>query len=115
MKKFNLWLEKIDNRIKDDVVQTLQQAKTRIGQFTSSDHRASTDADAMLRGARGFLKVALGTSVDQELIFNLTRLANTCNGLYPLDPKKNEKITQIQAEIDGLISKLSSDSHTPAS
>lgn len=114
MRKFNKWLENVNDRVKDDVIRTLQQAKDRIGQYGSTDYKAASDADATLRGARGFLKIAHGAQVDQNLIFNLTRLANTCNGLSHLDPKKREKITQIQTEIDGLISILLSNSHTPA-
>jgi len=104
--KFNQWLENINNRVNNDAVRTLQQAKDRIGQYSSMDFRAATDADAMLRGVRGFLRIANGVQVDQEMIFNLTRLANNCNHLSHLDPQKKEKINQIQADIDGLISKL---------
>lgn len=104
--KFNQWLENVNNRVNDDTVKTLQQAKDRIGQYGSMDFKATTDTDAMLRGVRGFLKIAHGAQVDQDVIFNLTRLANTCNHLSHLDPQKREKINQIQADIDGLIAKL---------
>lgn len=110
MKKFNKWLENVNDRVRDDVVRTLQQAKDRIGQYGSINYRSASDADAMLRGARNFLKIAHGAQVDQNLTFSLTRLANTCNSLSHFDPKKREKIIQIQTEIDGLISSLS---HTP--
>lgn len=106
MKKFSIWLEATNQYVNNDAIETLKKARDRMGQYTSSDFRAATDADDMLRGVRGFLRIAHGVQVDQDIIFNLTRLANTCNHLSHLDPQKREKINQIQAEIDGIIDKL---------
>ncbi len=92
----------MDNRINDNLIENLKQAKERIGQYGSTDFKAATDADAMLRGARGFYNLAYGANADQEIVFNLTRLANTCNHLSHLAPQKREKIEQIQ----GIIAKL---------
>lgn len=96
----------MNQRINTDAIENLKKARDRIGQYTSSDFNAATDADAMLRGVRGFLRMGHGTQVDPDIIFNLTRLANACNHLSHLDPMKREKINQIQADIDSLISKL---------
>lgn len=102
-------------RVNHDAIENLKRARDRIGQYTSSDFKAATDADAMLRGVRGFLRIAYGVQIDQEIIFNLTRLANACNHLSHLDPQKNQKIQQIQADIDGVIQKLNSFGQTPPS
>ena len=102
--KFSNWLEAMDNRVSNELIDTLKRAKDRIGQYSSMDFKAATDADAMLRGARGYMRMS-GNN-DQEMVFNLTRLANTCNHLSHLDPNKREKITTIQNDIDGLIAKL---------
>lgn len=104
--KFNLWLENLNYRINNDLIDSLKKARDRIGQYSSMDFKAATDADQMLRGARGYLKIAHGAQVDQDMVFNLTRLANTCNHLSHLDPQKREKISQIQVDIDGIIGKL---------
>lgn len=106
--EFKKWLEAVDNRVNNQVIDTLKKAKDRIGQFTSMDFRAATEADALLRGVRGYLRMAQGPQANQEFIFNLTRLANSCNHLSHLDPQKREKINQIQADIDGLISQVQS-------
>lgn len=106
MNKFNQWLETVNYRINNDLIASLKQARDRIGQYGSMDFKAATDADAMLRGARGFLKMAHGAQADQDMVFNLTRLANACNHLSHLDPQKREKISQIQTDIDGIINKL---------
>lgn len=108
---FSNWLEGVNYRINNDLIDTLKKAKDRIGQYTSMDFRAATDADQMLRGARGFMRIAHGATADQDMVFNLTRLANTCNHLSHLDPNKKAKIAQIQADIDGIIAKLQA---TPA-
>jgi len=105
--KFSLWLETINDRVKEEVIKNLHQAKVRIGQYGAIDYRAASDADAILRGVRGYLRIAQGASVDQDIIFNLTRLANSCNHLSHLDLQKKEKIAQIQADIDSIIQKLS--------
>ncbi len=104
--KFSTWLETVNQRATDSAIENLKKARDRIGQYTSSDFSAATDADATLRGVRGFLKLAHGGQFDHDIIFNLTRLANTCNHLSHLDPMKNTKVQQIQADIDGIISKL---------
>lgn len=104
--KFNRWLENLNYRIDNDLINYLKKARDRIGQYSSMDFKAATDADQMLRGARGYLKMAHGAQADQDMVFNLTRLANTCNHLSHLDPQKREKISQIQMDIDGIISKL---------
>lgn len=104
--KFSTWLEAVNQRATSGAIENLKKARDRIGQYTSSDFSAATDADAMLRGVRGFLRLAHGGQYDPDTIFNLTRLANTCNHLSHLDPQKNTKVQQIQADIDGLISKL---------
>lgn len=104
--KFTTWLEAVNQRATSSAIENLKKARERIGQYTSSDFSAATDADATLRGVRGFLKLAHGGHFDPDIIFNLTRLANTCNHLSHLDPMKNTKIQQIQADIDSIISKL---------
>ena len=106
MKKFSNWLEATNQHVNNDAIENLKKARDRIGQYTSSDFKAATDADAMLRGVRGFLRIAHGAQANQDIVFNLTRLANACNHLSHLDPQKNEKIKQIQADVDGIIGKL---------
>ncbi len=96
-------MEELAGHIANDIIGILRKASDKIGQYGGVDRNAADEADSLLRQARGYYNLAANEGADRNIVFQLARLANECKAIRHLDPEKNTKIQQIQADIEAVI------------
>jgi hypothetical protein len=106
VKKFQNWLEEVSQLVSNDIIETLKKAIKLIGEYGGFNVKAASEADALIRGVRGYYKMAYGSDMDPQIVSILTQTANICNALSHLAPDKNEKIKKVQNDLNYVIQKL---------